>query len=72
MFLGESVVKLVVENLIFDGFGAILSTSVTDTDTENLIVPLDRARRVVLGTTMEHLKHVVRRICAVITSSGAE
>ncbi len=29
---------------------------------ENPIIPLDRARRVVLGTTMEHLEHVPRRI----------
>jgi len=31
------------------------------------MVPLDRARRVVLGTRMEHLEHVPKRIRAGIT-----
>jgi len=34
---------------------------------ENLIIPLDRARRVVLGTSMEHLEHVPNRISAIFT-----
>jgi hypothetical protein len=42
-------------------FGAIIR------DFRNLMVPLDRARRVVLGTRMEHLEHVRRRIRGEIT-----
>ncbi len=34
---------------------------------KNLMVPLDRARRVVLGTSMERLEHVPRRIRGGIT-----
>ena len=37
---------------------------------KNLIAPLDRAHRVVLGTGMEHLEHVPRRIAGGITRIG--
>jgi hypothetical protein len=42
-------------------FGAIIR------DFVNVMVPLDRARRVVFGTRMEHLEHVPRRIRGGIT-----
>jgi hypothetical protein len=34
---------------------------------ENLIIPLDRARRVVLGTRTEHFEHVPKRMSATFT-----
>ncbi len=37
-------------------------------DIKNLIAPLDRARRVVLGTPLEHFYHVPRRIAGTFTS----
>ncbi len=45
-------------------FGTILR------DFRNLMIPLDRARRVVLGTALEHFLHVPRRIRGGITSLG--
>ncbi len=39
---------------------------------ENPIIPLDRAHRVVLGTRLEHLEHVPKRIPAGITSKKAD
>jgi hypothetical protein len=36
-------------------------------DIKFLIVPLDRARRVVLGTPLEHFYHVPRRIAGTFT-----
>jgi hypothetical protein len=45
-------------------FGAIVR------DFVNVMVPLDRARRVVLGTSLEHLEHVPGRIRGGITSLG--
>ncbi len=35
---------------------------------KKLITSLDRAHRVVLGTRMEHLEHVLRRIAGAFTS----
>ena len=60
MSSGESVVEILVENPLWEGirtFSGILVRVMWD-----LNIPLDRARRVVLGTTLEHLDHVVRRI----------
>jgi hypothetical protein len=45
-------------------FGAIIRHFV------NVMVPLDRARRVVLGTSLERLEYVLRRIRGGITSLG--
>jgi hypothetical protein len=42
-------------------FGAVVR------DFVNVMVPLDRARRVVLGTSLERFEHVPRRIRAGIT-----
>ena len=39
---------------------------------ENLIIPLDRARRVLLGTGLEHLEHVSERIAAENTRIGCQ
>jgi hypothetical protein len=46
----------------FSGFWETIVGSI-----ENPIIPLDRARRVVLGTRLEHLEHVPRRIPTGIT-----
>ncbi len=45
-----------LKNRFFGIFGTIVGSI------ENLIMPLDRARQVVLGTRMEHLEHAPRRI----------
>ena len=60
MLSGESVVEILVGNPIGVGIRTFSGTLVRVT--WNLNTPLDRARRVVLGTTLEHLDHVVRRI----------
>jgi hypothetical protein len=49
----------------FGWFSAFLGTIVGTI--KNLIIPLDKARRVVLGTRLEHLENVPRRIPAGIT-----
>ncbi len=53
------------------GLGGIWGTSsILTRDFRNLMVPLDRARRVVLGTRLEQFYHVPRRIRAGITLLG--
>jgi hypothetical protein len=52
----------------FGRFSAFLGTIVGTIG--NLIIPLDRVRRVVLGTCLEQLEHVPRRIAAGITIIG--
>jgi hypothetical protein len=39
---------------------------------ENLIIPLDRAQRVVLGTRLKHLEYVPGRIAAGNTRIGCQ
>ena len=60
MLSGESVVDKLAGNPIGVGIRTLSSTLVRVM--WNLNIPLDRARRVTLGTTLEHLEHVVRRI----------
>ena len=60
MLSGESVVDILVENPLWEGIRTFSGTLVRVM--WNLNIPLDRARRVTLGTTLEHLEHVVRRI----------
>ena len=60
MSSGESVVEILVGNPLWEGIRALSGILVRVM--WDLNIPLDRARRVVLGTTLEHLEHVVRRI----------
>ena len=54
-----------MKNPILEGICGTLSIFVGVI--RNLTLPLDRARRVLLGTTLEHLEHVPRRIRGGIT-----
>ena len=65
MFLSESVVELLAQKPILGGNWATLGTLVRDIGEP--MIPLDRARRVVLGTSLEQLEHVARRIRDEIT-----
>jgi hypothetical protein len=57
-----------MKNSIYGGIRGIFGTIIRVF--RNLIVPLDRAHRVILGTRMEHLEHVPRRIAGGITRIG--
>ena len=65
MFLGESGVGLLAKSLFWGGDSITLGTLVRDIGEP--MIPLDRARRVVLGTSLEQLEHVARRIRDEIT-----
>ena len=54
----------------WSGYSNPLGTLVGATWNPN--TPLNRARRVALGTTLEHLEHVVKRIRGNITWIGVE
>jgi hypothetical protein len=58
----ELLVRIAVYGSIRGTLGAIIRAFV------NPMAPLDRARRVLLGTSMEHLEQVPRRIRGGITS----
>ncbi len=64
MCLGESVFELPVKNPILEGILVIFVGVI-----RNIIVPSNRARRVILGTKMKHFEHVSRRICVELLES---
>jgi hypothetical protein len=70
MSLSESLLELLVKKADFRRFSRFLGTIVGSIG--NPIIPLDRARRVVFGTRLEHLKHVPKRIPAGISSKKAD
>ena len=57
------------QNRLFGGNWATLGTLVRDIGEP--MIPLDRARPVVLGTSLEQLEHVLERIRGRITSPKA-
>ena len=65
MSLSESGVGILMGTPLEVGIRILLGTLVAAT--WNLNTPLDRARRVALGTALEHLEHVVKRIRGNIT-----
>jgi hypothetical protein len=66
--LGRIAAGITSEKIDFGRFLAFLSTVVWPVG--HLIIPLDRAHRVVLGSRLERLEHVPRRIAAGITIIG--
>ena len=63
----------ITESIIFGPIGgASENLKIILSAIENLSIPLDRARQVLLGTGLEHLEHVSERIAAGITRIGCE
>jgi len=69
MFLGESGVGLLAQKPVLGGNWVTFGISVSDIGEP--MIPFNRARRVVLGTSMEQLEHVPWRIRGRNTSSKA-